>query len=257
VWNALTYGGGILRRGGSDVDRTTISPGGLQLALHNAKTQTLEVWDTRQGKPAWTLRGSEAQVTALAFSPDSSRLATGSADKTLRIWNASTGQPLASGKLAAVITSLAFTADGARLLSGSADHALSVWSSVSIEHKSDLPMRLNITSSAYSPDAKRIAAGIEGTGDIQVWDAGAGRLLTTLKGHAAPVDALAFSPDGSRIVSGSRDKTIRVWDAATYDPLLVLGDHDEAIASLAFSPDGARIHSASPDGTVRIWETRQ
>jgi WD40 repeat protein len=67
---------------------------------------------------------------------------------------------------------------------------------------------------------------------------------------------LAFSPDGSRIVSGSSDKTLRVWDAATYDPLLVMGDHDEAIASLAFSPDGARIYSASPDGTVRIWETR-
>ena len=78
VWNALTYGGGILRRAGGDVDRIAISPGGAHIALHNAKAQSLEVWDARQRKTAWTLPDNGAQVTALAFSPDSIRLATGS-----------------------------------------------------------------------------------------------------------------------------------------------------------------------------------
>jgi WD40 repeat protein len=149
--------------------------------------------------------------------------------------------------------------DGKRVAAAAGDRTPLVWDIA----KGDVPLKLNlpagpgaIISAAYSPDGKRIAGGAEGSGDIGVWDAGSGQLLSVLKGHSASVDAVAFSPDGSRIVSGSRDKTVRVWDASTYDPLLVMGDHDEAIASLAFSPDGARIYSASPDGTVRIWETR-
>ena len=77
-----------------------------------------------------------------------------------------------------------------------------------------------------------------------------------LKGHSGAVGALAFSPDGSRIVSGAADKTLRVWDAATYEPLLVMGDRDETIASVSFSADGTRLYSVSTEGTVRIWETR-
>jgi len=305
VWNAQTYGGGILRRTGSDEDRIALSPGGVRLALHNAKTQSLQVWDARQRKSAWMVHGDDAQVTALAFSPDSSHLAAGLIDNVVHIWDAATGHAVAaSAKLPAQVTSLAFTADGARLALATSDRAVSLWDSMPMQRifsatsdatgaanvrvaipspdgkhvaagtgdrtllvwdtaKGDAPLKLNlpagsggILSAAYSPDGRRIAGGAEGVGDIGVWDAGSGQLLTVLKGHSASVDALAFSVDGSRIVSGSRDKMIRVWDAATYDPLLVMGDHDEAIASLAFSPDGGRLYSASLDGTVRIWETR-
>jgi eukaryotic-like serine/threonine-protein kinase len=216
LWNALTYGGGILRRGGNDVDRAAVSPDGARLALHKVKAQSLEVWDTRQRKTVWAVQASTSQITALAFSPDSGRLAAGWIDGTARLWNAASGQPLGS------------PGNG---VSGA------------------------VPPVAYSPDGQRIAGGEE-TGDIVVRESGTGRLLATLKGHAGPVDAVAFSPDGTRIVSGSRDKTIRVWDSATYDPLLVMGDHDEAIASLVFSPDGARLYSTSADGSVRVWETR-
>jgi WD40 repeat protein len=157
------------------------------------------------------------------------------------------------------VHAIASSPDGKHLAAGITGRTLLVWDTT----KSDAPMKLNlgpgsgaILSAAYSPDGKRIAAGAEGSGEIGVWDASSGQLLGLLKGHSASVEALNFSPDGSRIVSGSRDKSIRVWDAATYDPLLVLGDHDEAIASLGFSTDGARIYSASSDGIVRIWETK-
>jgi WD40 repeat protein/serine/threonine protein kinase len=256
VWNAVTFGGGILRRGGGDVDRAAVSGGG-RVALHNVQTQTLEVWDALQRKLAWKLTGNETRVVALAFSPDGGRLATGSTDNVLRIWNAASGQATATaGKRSVPITSLAFSADGARLVAGSADHAVSVWDGASVHRIFSATVAGSIRVAVPSPDGKRIAGGGEGSGDIEVWDAGSGQLLAVLKGHSAAVDALAFSPDGSRIVSGSRDKSLRVWDAATYDPLLVMGDHEEAIASVAFSPDGARIYSASPEGTVRVWETR-
>ena len=65
----------------------------------------------------------------------------------------------------------------------------------------------------------------------------------------------AFSPDGSRIVTASGDKTARIWDAATGKEIAVLRGHDDASCiSAAFSPDGSRIVTASEDNTARIWD---
>jgi WD40 repeat protein len=260
VWNGLTYGGGILRRASGDVDRAAISSNGPRLALHHAKAQSLEVWDS-DGKPAWNRPDGNAPVAALAFNPAGSRLAAGWADGTVRIWKAATGQPAGNaGRFPAAVSWLGFTADGARLMVGTADHGVSLWD---IGKGGTVPQKLNpagaqgpLVAAAYSPDGKRIAGG-NAAGEIAVWDAGSGQCLAVLKGHSAAVGALAFSPDGSRIISAAGDKTMRVWDAGTYDPLLVMGDHDETIASLAFSADGTRLYSVSTEGTVRIWETRR
>jgi WD40 repeat protein len=259
VWDALTYGGGILQHVASDVDRVAISPSGAHLALHNGKSRSLEIWDARRRKTTWNWRGGDGQVTALAFSPDAGRLAAGWSDGAVRIWNAATGRPAGEGSLPAPVTSLAFTADGTHLVIALSGRGAALWD---IAARAAAPLRLSlpagsggILSAAYSPDSKRIAGG-QGSGEIGVWDAASGQCLAVLKGHSASVDALAFSPDGSRIISGARDKTIRVWDAVAYDPLLVLGDRDETIGSFVFSPDGARLYSVSAEGTVRIWDTR-
>jgi eukaryotic-like serine/threonine-protein kinase len=260
VWNALTYGGGILWRAPVDAGRVAISPNGARLALYLTKTQSIEVWDTNK-KLAWSWHGANLPVAALAFSPDGSRLAVGQPDGAVRIWNAATGQPAGDAvKFPAAVSWLGFTADGAHLLAGTADRGVSVWDG---DKSNALPLKLNlagapaaIVSAAYSPDRKRIAGG-QASGEIAVWDTGSGQRLAVLKGHSGAVGALAFSPDGSRIISGAADKTLRVWDAATYDPLLVMGDRDETIASVSFSPDGTRLHSVSTEGVVRIWETRR
>jgi len=261
VWNALTYGGGILRRASAEVSRVAISPNGARRALYQTKTQSIEVRDT-QKKLVWNWHDGNSPVTALAFSPDGSRLAAGWPDGTMRIWNSVTGQQAGdAGKFPGAISWLAFTADGAQqLMVGTADRAVSVWDA---GRAGAIPLKLTlagapaaIVSAAYSPDRKRIAGG-QASGEIAIWDTGSGQCLAVLKGHSAAVGALAFSPDGSRIISGAADKTLRVWDAATYDPLLVMGDRDETVASVSFSPDGTRLYSVSTEGTVRIWETRR
>ena len=76
------------------------------------------------------------------------------------------------------------------------------------------------------------------------------------KGHTDTVYSAAFSPDGARIVSASRDKTIRIWNAETGECINTLKGHPSNVRSAAFSPDGTRIVSASPDKTIRIWITR-
>lgn len=239
VWNAQTYGGGILRRASAEVGRVAISPNGARLAL--SKTQSIEVEDTH-GKVVWDDTEGNPP-TVLAFSPDGSRLAAGSPDGTVHIWNAATGQPASdAGKFAAAASWLGFTVDGGRLAVGTSPLKLTLAGAPAA-----------VVSVAYSPDRKRIAGG-QASGEIAIWDAGSGQFLTALKGHSGAVGALAFSPDGSRIISGAADKTLRVWDAATYEPLLVMGDRDETIASVLFSPDGTRLYSVSTEGTVRLWE---
>ena len=78
--------------------------------------------------------------------------------------------------------------------------------------------------------------------------------LTEMRGHGGEVYTAAFSPDGKRLVTASRDKTARVWDASTGQELVQLR-HDNAVYSAAFSPDGRRIVTASADNTARVWKT--
>jgi WD40 repeat protein len=78
--------------------------------------------------------------------------------------------------------------------------------------------------------------------------------IAVLRGHEWPVNSAAFSPDGSRIVTASDDKTVRIWDAATAKEIAVLRGHETIVRSAAFSPDGSRIVTASGDKTARIWD---
>jgi WD40 repeat protein len=70
----------------------------------------------------------------------------------------------------------------------------------------------------------------------------------------AAVWSAAFSPDGTRVVTASRDKTARVWDATTGKPVTGPLEHQDQVMSAAFSPDGTRVVTASRDKTVRVWD---
>ncbi|RYP63005.1 hypothetical protein DL771_009490 [Monosporascus sp. 5C6A] len=80
--------------------------------------------------------------------------------------------------------------------------------------------------------------------------------LQTLEGHRNSVRSVAFSPDCSRIVSGSDDETIKIWDAKSGEEIRTLKGHGSLVASVAFSPDGNHIASGSADRTVKIWDAK-
>jgi WD40 repeat protein len=89
---------------------------------------------------------------------------------------------------------------------------------------------------------------------MRVWDASTGKELKTLNGHIAYVTSVAFSSDGTRIVSGSYDWSVRVWNASTGKELMTLSGHTHYVTSVAFSSDGTHIVSGSDDQSVRVWD---
>ena len=92
---------------------------------------------------------------------------------------------------------------------------------------------------------------------MTVWDATTGQVILELKGHTQEVNSVAFSPDGQRLASASRDGTVKVWDVATGQESLTLKGHPLGVRSVAFSPDGRRIASTGVfDGLVKLWDAR-
>ncbi len=120
---------------------------------------------------------------------------------------------------------------------------------------------------AYSPDGRLIASVGGGNpywqtqgaetiepGEVLLWDTRSGDCVKKLAGHANVVHALAFSADGSRLVTGGADRLVKLWDTATGEELLSLEGHEGVIRSVAFSPLGNVVASGSEDQTIRLWD---
>jgi WD40 repeat protein len=107
---------------------------------------------------------------------------------------------------------------------------------------------------AYSPDSTRLA--VASTIGIWIYDARTGEVLRLLTGHTDSVRCVAFSPDGSTLVSGSSDRTIRLWDADTGEPTATLTGHTATVYSVAFSPDGQTLASGGSDEFIKFWDVR-
>jgi len=255
LWNARS--GDLVRvLGGHEgaVEAIAYSPDGSQL-LSASDDGSARIWNATTGECMLVLRAGTSAVTAIAWSPDGSLLATASADRAIRIWASSTSEARISLRgHEQKITSIAFSKDGGMLVSGSEDQTVRVWNLATgdclrVQHEAALA----VTGVAIAPSGE-LFASTSLDARLRVWDLSTGALVRTVLGQGETL-ALAYSPDGRRIVTTAADGSTRVIDAQDGLPLLVLRGHEGPVRGVAFAPKGDRLATCGDDRTVRIFET--
>ncbi|MFM9960132.1 MAG: SUMF1/EgtB/PvdO family nonheme iron enzyme [Planctomycetaceae bacterium] len=233
--------------------RAALSVEGVKAALANPVQAEAPLVESRAKEPL-TLKGHTAGVTSVTFSSDGKRLASASIDKSVKIWDASSGQVAHTleGHTAGV-TSVAFSSDGKRLASTSHDKTLKVWDVTSGQEMLTLKGHAwSVTSVAFSPDGKRLAS-VSYDRTMKLWDSTSGQEIPTQKGLMDGFYSVAFSSDGKRLASANVEKTVKVWDANSGQVTHTFSGHTGNVMSVAFSADGKWLASASMDQTVKVW----
>jgi WD40 repeat protein len=199
------------------------------------------------------LEGHTDLMGAVALSRNNRRIASGSNDHTIRIWDADSGKLLRTieghdGE----VTSLAWSFDGKRLLSGSKDGTARLWDTESGKELRKLEGHNSwVWSVALAGNTDYVLTSCVGDGAVRIWVVKEAQFL---RGHKPDVKAVAFSPDGERALSGGPDGELRLWDLQTCKPIRTLTGHTGAVRRVVFSADGRRALSGSYDNTMRLWD---
>ena len=265
------------RFGKGGITTIQFSPDGTLLAVGS----NIGVWlyDMETGEEK-SLFGS-GRCEALRFSPDGRFLSISSAETYIQLWEIATEREVPLIDLYGDASVLRFSSDGKTLIGlSSGGHAaitrLNIESGKGkTKHLKTGLFGIGLFSSedfdgVYAMTSDKIAIGKE-DGTIQLWDVATRKKLSTLRGHIdfplQPLDkpaqrmfkknrvlALAFSPDGTRLASGSTDTTVRLSDTTGDRDSMTLQKHTGPTNALAFSPDGKMLASGSTDKTVQLWD---
>ncbi|WKT54165.1 hypothetical protein QSH57_004749 [Fusarium oxysporum f. sp. vasinfectum] len=204
-----------------------------------------------------TLEGHGNEVNSVVFSADGQYLASGSADRTVKIWDVATG---ACVQTLEGYGNLVFSADGQYFASGSGDGTVKIWDTATGACIQTLEGHGgSVRSVVFSADGQRLASGSR-DGTVKTWDAATGACEQTLEGYGYghgsgyQVNSMVFSADGQYFASGSGDGTVKIWDTATGACVQTLEGHVGQVRSVVFSADGQCLASGSYDKTIKIWD---
>ena len=223
-------------------------------ALSASDDGSIGLWDLTRGELITRLNGHQANVTAIAVSADGRLAASGSWDRTVRIWDLDRRTLLHELPAAGNVNAVRFTPDGTQVLAGTSDGDLQAWRAADGTQLMALNAHdFGVTALTLTPDGRTGAtASVDET--VQLWDLERGEALATLFGHEGPVLAVALSPDGELVASGGVDGTVRVWRRGDGDRLHVYARHAGPVWSVAFTPDGATLLSGGADGLVLTYD---
>jgi WD40 repeat protein len=231
-----------------------LSPDGIRLA--SVVTNSLRLFDLRDGKTIFQSKLFDGDLTAIAIRPDGTEIATGGTDQKIRLWNLADGN--IRDEIAVTdpkILAIAYSPDGTSLAVAGLNDIVTIY-----DHDSKQAIRSwnaglgQISSLSFNSDGSRLGAGTLDANNAKIFDSNTGKETLTLSGHTNNPVSIAFNTDGTRIVTGGRDSTARLWEATSGRLLLTLNGHTSTVTSAHFSPDGQLIVTSSRDGTIRVWD---
>jgi WD40 repeat protein/serine/threonine protein kinase len=210
------------------------------------------ILDAQNGEVTLAVGGDNGNEANVAFSPDGRQLATASTDQIVRIWDSQTGAELRTfvGHTDQV-RAIDFSPDGRLLATGSDDRTVRIWDSETGKILHVYQAVSDVYWLSFSPDGTKIAARSLLTG-IHVWPVAHDPDGLTLRGHAGPAFAVAFSPDGKYVATNGSDQTVCLWDTGTGE--LVRRFRVGNGRFVAFSPDGKTILFGGSDNLLKLWD---
>lgn len=232
------------------------------------------LWDLQSSEEIRRFARHEDWLWAVDIHPDGDLVATGSGplraetliagedaplyDHSVRLWNPNTGEQV--GVLRAhnqTVDSVQFHPDGQHLLTSAWDHFIILWDLDTLrpvryyrDHRGAVyDVNLNADGSRFVS-----AGGGENNNLVHLWDTESGEIIRTFDEFDAAVNSAVFSPDETRLLTGSADGVIRLFDIESGDLVRVYNGHTDAVNEVRFAPDGQTFASSSWDDTVRLWD---
>lgn len=236
------------------VSHIALSDDGRLLAWASAEANDVRLGRLPGGELQAVLSGHDPEILALAMAPDGSRIAVGTSDGTVLVWDGGTrGARVTAGRHEHPVSALAASADGSVIVSGSVPGgAARVWNARSGGLVAELPGHpIGVGAAAVSADGLRVVtAGYDKL--VRLWDGRTGDAVSQLAGHDARVTSVAIDGPGRLVASGSRDRSARLWDAATGRPVVRLVDLGAAVTSVALDQAGRTWLVGTQDGALRL-----
>lgn len=224
--------------------------------------QTVRIWDANAGRELQSLGGHVAAVNCVAVSPDGRFGASASDDRTVRVWDLMAGKSILVFKGHTMpVQSVVFSPDSRRIASVSRDRKRGealLWDAgtgMVIQPLEDTNAMCWVD---FHPDGKHIAvstcriAGTDAPPAIKVWGIESGKMVRALAGHQDTITNFKFNADGTQLISGSADQTLKLWDVETGREIHSFQE-DAPVLGVAFSPGDRSIATCGEDPVVKLW----
>ncbi|CAN5778721.1 NB-ARC domain-containing protein [soil metagenome] len=259
--------GHTLRSPKQTIHSIDFSPDGVLLAS-GSNTSLVQIWNISTGQRVQSLEDHTDFVRVVRFSPDGQQLISGGRDEILRLWDVQQGAVVQRFPQTTWTRAAAFHPSGNLLASGGDDRLLYLWMRTrdgtfglcaSLAGHTDA-----IFGMAFNPDGTCLATS-SGDRTIRLWKlllpgSSGGSAVPTLecvselKGNTSWVRTLCFTPDGSQIVSGGDDRSVRVWDVASGQCRHTLIRHTNSVQGIAVHPEGQWLVTCALDTKINVWQ---